>query len=139
MGGHFLAENGPKPAGKPVGRVMQFQAPLAGRSIAEILDHTPLLKLFAPLSDNSGLIGSIASLIGPPLIVGLMASNDKAMQMGRPMLGMFMVPMAKEIIKAQKSMADNMGAMGEIDEETSEMVSNILNALFGSDDTDTRS
>lgn len=113
--------------------MMQYQAPAAGKHIANIADKTPIVNWLAPLfaGGTAGLAKEILALVMPPLIVGMMANNPVMQEKLGPMLGLIMVPLAKDIVEAQEEQADVMGIMSEQDEKTAELVQTMMANIFG--------
>jgi hypothetical protein len=116
--------------------MMQIQAPAAGKHIANIIERTPLMAWLAPITENKGLMTDIAALLLPPLMIGGMAAKPELSGLLGPFFQALMVPMAKEIIQAQRDSVNMLGGLEDIDEETNAMVAQIMAQLFG-DETPT--
>lgn len=59
----------------PVGRVMQFQAPIAGKTIDDVIKGTWLDEILQPFVSKVGAVEGIGSLLALPLLVGMYERN----------------------------------------------------------------
>ncbi len=55
----------------PVGRVLQLQAPLAGKTIDDIIAHTWIDRILQPIFAKSEQLEGFGALIALPILVGL--------------------------------------------------------------------
>jgi hypothetical protein len=131
LGGMGIGLRVAEPVGPPVGRMMQIQAPSAGKHIANIIERTPLMQWLAPITENKGLMTDIAALLLPPLMIGGMAARPELSGLLAPFFQALMVPLAKDIIQAQRDSVSALGGLEDIDEETNSMVADIMAQLFG--------
>jgi len=122
---------GPEPAGPPVGRVMQFQSIAAGEQLDALLSNVPAYKRVTALG-SSGLMDSIASLIGAPLLAGLMATNENVARSMWPLLAASLQTSAVAMAKAQKAQLDAMEQVSEYDAEAHAMLDELFTTLFAS-------
>lgn len=129
LGGYAISEKGDQ-ALVPVGRMMQLQAPAAGKHIAAIIEKTPILGWLKPLEKSGGIIGEISALIMPPLLVGIISSKPELQGIARPIITALMVPIAKDIVQAQKEQATAISSVSDIDEETVEAVQALISMIF---------
>lgn len=136
LGGMGIGLRMAEPIGPPVGRMMQIQAPAAGQHIANIIERTPLMKWLQPITENKGLMTDIAALLLPPMMIGGMAAKPELQGLLGPFFQALMVPLAKEIIEAQRDSASALGGLSEVDEETNQMVATIMAQLFGEPETE---
>ena len=111
--------------------MMQLQAPDAGRRIAKIVAESPIAGWLAPLTGNLGWAAELLPLLGPPLLVGAMASRPELQGFFEPLLQAILVPMAVELRKAQREAAQATGMVGELDEEIGQNVEAMLTRIFG--------
>ena len=65
----------------PVGRVLQFQAPIAGPKLEEFVKYTWLDKLLQPLVRSQEAVEGVGSLLALPLMVGLIERNPNVMSL----------------------------------------------------------
>lgn len=128
----------PAPAGAPVGRVMQFQAPLAGKQIHEALSHVPVYKRVTALSGGDSPFGELAALLAGPIIAGVMATNPAAAEMLVPLFMASLQSSAVEMAKQQRASRD---ALAEVNEYAAEievlmghLVANLFDPPAGEDD-----
>lgn len=131
--GRLLEQYLPEPAATPVGRVVQFQAPYAAEQLHPFLS---LLPAYSRL-DNAAGGGALAAL-GPlfiaPIVVGVMATNERAAAALEPLLVSQLHVMAGAIVQQRKEQAAKMAAVGDIDEEVAQVTGEMLGWLFGSPD-----
>lgn len=90
--GTLLTETGIDPV---VGRTMQFQAPLAGEALDNLVAGTFVDKLLQPLASKSDAGKQAFSILGLPLIMGLLERNP-----GNPMVYQLAYSTVKQNIKA---------------------------------------
>lgn len=76
----------------PVGRVLQFQAPLAGNKFDELIAGTWLDTFLQPLVKQADKVEGIGALIMFPLLVGAYERN--------PAIGTMVEPILREVIRA---------------------------------------
>lgn len=128
-----LAEVKENSALEPTGRMMQLQAPAAGKRIANILERTPLINFLASVMGTGGIIGDIQALVMPPLLVYLVSSKPELREspIAQTVIMATMVPIAKEIIQAQSEQAQSASVFDEIDDETSSVIGEMMEAIFG--------
>jgi len=110
-----------------------LQAPAAGKRIANILERTPLINFLASVVGTGGIIGDIQALVMPPLLVYLVSSKPELRDspIAQTVIMATMVPIAKEIIAAQSEQMQSASMFGEIDEETSSVIGEMMEAIFG--------
>lgn len=92
---------------EPVGRVLQFQAPVAGKRIKSALSKTPAWKPILAMMRHVGPWTDLAPLIGPPIFVGLIAWKPRLKNQLMPFLLPMMMPLAQEV----QEMADEQKAL----------------------------
>lgn len=127
--GNLIANYGPADVGVPVGRVIQFQAPYAAEKL-----HPALLRLPAYAKADAatgGLFGELAPLIMAPLLVGIMASNEKARAALEPLLLGQLEQMAIVVAAERKKAADAAKQVGELDAEARAVFEAMANDLLG--------
>lgn len=79
-------------ADPPVGRVLQFEAPLAGKKIDELISGTWLDVILQPLVSQLDKIEGLGALLAFPLMVGAYERN--------PTIGPMIEPLLREVIRA---------------------------------------
>jgi hypothetical protein len=70
----------------PVGRVLQFEAPLLGRDIDNVLAHTWLDHLLQPLIGTASKIEGIGAALAFPVLVGMYERNEAIGEVVEPLL-----------------------------------------------------
>lgn len=76
----------------PVGRVLQFEAPLAGRKIDELIANTWLDAILQPLAKQADKIEGLGSVIMFPLLVGAYERN--------PAIGPAIEPILRQVVRS---------------------------------------
>lgn len=79
-------------ADPPVGRVMQFQAPLAGRKFDQLIAGTWLDALLQPLAKQADKIEGLGALVMFPLLVGAYERN--------PALEPIVAPILRQVVRS---------------------------------------
>lgn len=121
-----------QPGPSAAGKMMQLQAPDAGKRIAKNL--TPLLSRFGwlnTLSEHSGLAGDLGAILLPPLMVGAMAARPELQQAAQPILAAILLPLAKSMLEAQREQVNAMEQLGQVDAEVQDMLGHIMSSIFG--------
>ena len=127
--GSIIEVAAPEPAGPPIGRVMQFQAPLAGQQLDALLANLPIYKRVTR-AGSSQLVEQIASLIAAPLLAGVMASNEAAARTLYPIFASAIRSAAVEIVKAQKQQVEAMAEIDEYSAEADELTRQFLDVML---------
>lgn len=117
----------------PAGRVMQFQAPLAGQQIDRLLNRVPAYRRVTALTGNS-LLDDLAPLVLGPVLAVVMASNPAMQAALAPMFLSAMQASAAEVIKLEREQEKTMAAMSEHLEEAGERAAEMMADLFGPPD-----
>jgi hypothetical protein len=101
----------------PVGRVMQFQAPLAGQKFDEFIAHSWLDAILQPFVSKGDSGRQILQIVGLPLVIGLMErgqNNPVVMGIAHQLLEANMTELVP-VIKAKKRKAEkNAEAMADL-------------------------
>jgi hypothetical protein len=123
---------GPEPTAPPVGRVMQFQAPAAGKQLDTALSAIPLYKKVTSLGDigESPVLQAIINLVAAPVMAGLMASNEALAQQMWPLLAAALQSAAVEQAREQKKQLQAMDEIAEFQQEAMEALMNLNETLF---------
>jgi hypothetical protein len=130
--GQVVEMMGPEPAAPPVGRVMRFQAPAAGKQLDTALRTVPAYKRITSLGaigDNPAL-EAIVSLIAAPLMAGLMASNETLAQQMWPLLASALQSAAVEQAREQKRQLAAIEEISEFQEEAVAALFELNETLF---------
>lgn len=70
----------------PVQRVLKLQAPVAGVVIEDALRNTVADRVLQPLARMNASCKDLSSLLGPPILVGLISNDPELAPMCMPML-----------------------------------------------------
>lgn len=127
--GQAIESQAPEPAGPPVGRVMQFQASLAGARIHNLANKVPIYRQATALA-GGGLLDDIIELVAAPVLVGVMATSETARETLWPMLAASLQASAVEIAKMQKQQVEAMEAVGEYAAEAETIMAQMAEQLF---------
>ena len=127
--GQAIEAQGPEPASPPVGRVMQFQAPLAGERLHALASKVPIYRQATALA-GGGILDDILELVAAPLLVGIMSTNEQARMTLWPILAGSLQQSAVAIAKAQKEQRDAMESVGEFTEEAQQIMEQMASSLF---------
>lgn len=123
----------------PVGRVMQFQAPMAGAKIEEAIAGTWLDSLLQPLAKGADKVEGLGAIIMFPLLVGAYERNPAIGPMLEPMLRQVirsslvdMAPMMKKQKAEEAKAARALAELGEIPgfDKGTDPVDAILSFIF---------
>lgn len=127
--GAMIEATAPEPTGPPIGRVMQFQAPLAGQQLDALLANLPIYKRVTTMGSNA-VVEQLASLLIAPLLAGLMAANERAAMTLYPIFASAIKASAVEIVKAQKAQVAALEQIDEYTEEADELTRQFMEAMF---------
>ena len=127
--GAVVEHTAPEPAGPPVGRVMQFQAPLAGARLHGLLSKLPIYQQATALA-GGGMLEDIMELIAAPLVVGVMATSEQARDYLWPILATSLQSSAVQIAKMQKEQADAMESVNEFSADAAAIMEQMAASLF---------
>lgn len=127
--GQAIEAQGPEPAAPPVGRVMQFQAPLAGERLHALASKVPIYREATALA-GGGLLDDVIELIAAPLLVGVMASSEQARMTLWPILAASLQGSAVQIAKMQAQQREAMEQVGEFTAEADEIMRQMADSLF---------
>lgn len=105
------------PNSVPVGRVLQFQAPVAGAIVDEAAKGTILDRVLQPLA-RAGESGEVVlALVGPPAITAAITAKPELYPALRPMLKMSMISWLRlagpALKRQQRREAEALAAIGE--------------------------
>jgi hypothetical protein len=132
--GYSLQLASTTPHAEAAGRVMQIQAPDAGRRIARILDpYVTKWRWLQAISGGGGQMGDVAALVLPPLLIGAVAGSEGAQAAARPVLQALLAPIAASIIEAQaeqEKLMEQMTGSGEAGEQARAATVEILDMVF---------
>jgi hypothetical protein len=132
--GYSLQLTSTTPQQEAAGRVMQIQAPDAGRRIARILDpYVTKWRWLQAISGGGGPMGDVAALVLPPLLIGAVAGSEGAQKAARPVLQALLAPIAASIIEAQaeqEKLMEQMTGSGEAGEQARAATVEILDMVF---------
>jgi hypothetical protein len=106
--------------------MMQLQAPDAGPRLARIVDKSPIGKWLGPVGESFGWIAEALPLVGPPLLVGVMAARPEAAAALEPFLRQTLTAMAIDLQKQQKEAAAATERVAEVDAEIQQNVDDML-------------
>lgn len=118
----------------PVGRVLQFQAPVAGPRIKNALAKTPAWKPILAMMRHVGPWTDLAPLIGPPILVGLIAWKPAIERNVMPFLLPLMMPLVQEVEEMAEEQAALIGSIEEMQERAAKALA-ALGEIIGSDAT----
>jgi hypothetical protein len=120
---------GPAPFSPPVGRVLQFQAPLAGQQLHTALSVLPAYKRVTEMQGNA-VIESVASLLLAPVLAGIMASNENAARTLFPIFASAIRASAVEVVKMQRTQNRAMDEVDEYAAEADALMGEFMAAMF---------
>lgn len=130
--GYLIAQKMPEPAGPPVGRLMQLQAPDAGPRLARVLGpYIDKIGFLKKLTSRGEDLGDVVALLLPPLLVGAISLELVPSPIVGPILAQLLRPMAAELLKASREQAEDLAAMGEAGEEVNAALEELLGSIFG--------
>lgn len=108
--------------GRPtaVGRVMQIQAPVAGRELNKLIaDHDILYRIVSPFL-GAAEIGVMTRVVGPPLLVWAVERRPELLPMLEPMLMPMLLDLYTELQKMKAKQREMMAALAEEGESADE-------------------
>lgn len=114
----------------PVGRTLQFQAPIAGTRITNALRKTPAWKPILAMLRAVGPWADLAPLIAPPLLVGLMAQFPQLQERLMPMAVGMLLPIIAETASMAEEQAELMANMNKFNQEAINEAMGILGGIF---------
>lgn len=121
----------------PVGNCLQFQAPIVGSIIDDVIAGTALDKLVQPLAANGEKVKLVSSVFAMPVLVGVLERNPAAAPMLEPLLRMAiadhliaMAPVIKEQRKRQEQYEKAVQELGVDMEEHGDPIEVILQSIF---------
>lgn len=126
----------------PVGRVMQFQAPVAGATIDDVVKNTWLDELIQPFVQKAGAVEGIGSLLALPVLVGALERRPSMAFAIEPMLVMAlesqMAEVAPAMKKQQKERRDRAKTVADYTDmldldKDADPISEMLGYIFGID------
>ena len=127
--GQAVEAYSPEPAGPPVGRVLQFQAPYAATVLDKVLtDHVPAYKAIDAMT--GGILDELGPLILPPLLVAVMASRPQTAAGLYPLLAGQLEQLAIAMTAERRRVRDALSATAELDEESAQLVNELAQVLF---------
>ena len=127
--GQAVEAYSPEPAGPPVGRVLQFQAPYAGQVLDKVLsERVPAYKALDAMT--GGVLDELGPIILPPLLVAVMASKPAAAPALYPMLAGQLEQLAMAITSERRRVRDALAATAQLDEESAALVQELAAVLF---------
>lgn len=123
----------------PVGRVLQFQAPVAGNQLDKLIANTWIDRLIQPLVSKADFMETMGSVVAFPLLIGIYERNPESALVLEPVIRQVimtnleaLVPVLKEKQKADrktaKAIADLNDTIG-IDKD-SDPVDAVLATIF---------
>jgi hypothetical protein len=115
----------------PAGRVMQFQAPLAGAQLDRLLTRRVPIYGRVTQMQGSSLLEELAPLVMGPLIAILMAEMPAMREHLEPMFVSVMESSALEVLKMERETAKAMTATLEARTEAQELAQEMLDSMFG--------
>lgn len=140
--GQVVEAYSPEPAGPPVGRVLQFQAPYAATVLDKVLtDHVPAYKAIDAMT--GGILDELGPLILPPLLVAVMASRPQTAAGLYPLLAGQLEQLAIAMTAERRRVRDALQQTATLDEESAKLVEELSMVLFAprpeepADDDDT--
>lgn len=102
-------------SGRPtaVGKVMQIQAPVAGRELNKLIaDHDILYRIVSPFL-GAAEIGVMTRVVGPPLLVWAVERRPELLPMLEPMLMPMLLDLYTELQKMKAKQREMMAALTE--------------------------
>jgi hypothetical protein len=121
----------------PVGNCLQFQAPIVGGIIDDVIAHTAIDKLIQPLAANGEKVKLVSSVFAMPVLVGVLERNPAAAPMLEPLLRMAiadhliaMAPVIKEQRKRDEQYAKAVQELGIDAEADGDPIEVILSSIF---------
>jgi len=115
---------------------MQFEAAIAGPRIQRALRKTPLWKPIMAMMKQVGPWADLAPLIGPPILVGLMASNPKLRDtLAMPLVAM-LTPLVAETAKMAEDTTSAMQLAETFSEENKADALQLVSFLFQDDENE---
>lgn len=120
-----------------VGRVMQFEAAIAGPRIQRGLKRTNLWKPLMLVMSRVGPWAELAPLLGPPILVGLMAMSERLEKRLGPVLLALMVPLMTETAEMAKEQSELLAMTEQFNAESVSQAADMIANFFG-DDSDER-
>lgn len=121
----------------PVGNCLQFQAPIVGSIIDDVIANTAIDKLVQPLAANGEKVKLVSSVFAMPVLVGVLERNPAAAPMVEPLLRMAiadhliaMAPVIKEQRKRQEQYEKAVQELGVNMEQDGDPIEVILQSIF---------
>ena len=126
--GQLIENYAPEPAGPPVGRVIQFEAPYVSAHLHPVLRQVPIYKRMDEMT--GGLFDDLGPILLAPLIVGIMAANPAAQSVLQPMLFSQLESMAVEMAEESRRTRDKLAKKAEYDSDTQAILQALAGELF---------
>ena len=127
--GQAVEAYSPEPAGPPVGRVLQFQAPYAGQVLDKVLsEKVPAYKALDAMT--GGILDELGPILLPPVLVAVMASKPSAATALYPMLAGQLEQLAIAITAERRRVRDALAATATLDAESAQLVDELSAVLF---------
>jgi hypothetical protein len=127
--GQLVEMNAPEPAGPPVGRMLQFEAPYAAEQLHPHLRRLPLYRGLDEVT--GGIMDDIGPLIMAPVIVGLMATNPALGRSLEPMLRGTLEQMAVAMVTERRKVAQALRERTDLDDEIKALLVELSEGLWG--------
>lgn len=134
MAGYNVSITAGTPGQVAVGNVMQLQAADAGKRLARLLGPTLDRMGWLDRISSGGPAGDIAALVLPPMLAGVIASNEAIREPLMPLLSMMLRPIAESLVEQQQAQAEAMSKFTEADENINNAVQSIFSQIFGEDE-----
>lgn len=101
------------PVSPAAGRVMQVQAPAAGRELNKwIKDHDLIYRWVEPFLGQQGL-NVLMEIVAPPLLVGILERKPEAAPLVMPILGPMLFSIWKESKRQEAKAAEMLADLGD--------------------------
>lgn len=126
----------PEHVARPVGRVLQFEAAVAGPRIESALRKTPAWKPIMAILNQVSPWADLAPLIGPPVLVGLMSWQPRLRPVLANVLVSLLVPVLSEAEKTASEQMEAVAALGNFTEENISRAQDLVAAILSEDEED---